>query len=102
MPGGKRRDWIEATAGQGMAAKEPRDGKTRSAQRTMNGDGGGGVFRARGQISATARTDGVEGRRKPAAIESDDGEQAARHEVGPAEVPDVVCLAAREASAAAC
>lgn len=102
MPGGSGRDRIEATAGEGMAAQKPHDGESRSAQRTMNGDGGGGIFRARGQIFATTRTDGVERGRKPAAIKIDKSEQAALHEMGPAGAAGAACFAARDASAAAC
>ncbi len=76
---GLGRNWIEASAGKGMAAQEPPCGKGAAAQRAMRGDGRGCVLRARRQIPAPARTDGMQRRREPAAIEGDDGEQEARH-----------------------
>ncbi len=76
---GLGRNWIEASAGKGMAAQEPPCGKGAAAQRAMRGDGRGCVLRARRQIPAPARTEGMQRRREPAAIEGDDGEQEARH-----------------------
>ena len=76
---GLGRNWVEASASKGMAAQEPPCGKGRAAQRAMRGDGRGCVLRARRQIPAPARTKGMQRRREPAAIESDDGEQKARH-----------------------
>ena len=76
---GPGRDWIQASAGKGMAAQQPANGKRAATQRAVRRDGRGRILGARRQIPAPARADRMQRRRKPAAIESDGGEQEARH-----------------------
>src|ERR1700760_3372886 len=77
------RHLIQATAAERMAAQKPPQRQGRSAPGSVYGDGYRGIFRACWLKTASPRAQRVHGRRKPAAIQVQDGEQNASHHAGP-------------------
>jgi hypothetical protein len=74
-----RRNLIEASAVEGMAAEQAPESESRAAPGAVDGDGADGVLRASGLKAASAEAERVQRGGEQALVEGEEGEEDAGH-----------------------